>query len=107
MVVESCKLASRLVAHESGPSFRAIIEPHSHGKKLDFYTILSLRYHHNAIPSRLTISQEYCGGRAGKMADPRQMWENLQKGLARAQQSGQRSVNINHKSWRLSKLNRR
>lgn len=26
------------------------------------------------------------------MADPRQMWENLQKGLARAQQSGQRLV---------------
>lgn len=26
------------------------------------------------------------------MADPRQMWENLQKGLQRAQQQGQRYV---------------
>ena len=39
------------------------------------------------------------------MADPRQMWENLQKGLARAQQSGQRSVNINNIGRRASKLN--
>lgn len=32
----------------------------------------------------------YIRGRAGKMTDPRQMWENLQKNMQRVQQSGQR-----------------
>jgi hypothetical protein len=44
------------------------------------------------LASILPSSRSAREGIAGKMADPRQMWENLQKGLARAQQSGQRLV---------------
>jgi hypothetical protein len=34
--------------------------------------------------------RRYIRGRVGKMADPRQMWENLQKNMQRVQQQGKR-----------------
>jgi hypothetical protein len=85
-----------MVAHESGPSFAPHLIhslPRPGVLAGSSYCARRSRVLHLGVarihPLILCVCWER---RAEKMADPRQMWENLQKGLARAQQTGQRLV---------------
>lgn len=77
------------------------------GRKLHLVYDCCPYYHRNTISFPSAIFQECSGESVGEMADPRQMWENLQKGLARAQQSGQRCVYAKSGSSGTSRLNGR